>query len=80
MGCVFQKRTQPINIEVKKALSKGKFGKILLADAYIKSYRSPEYYKSAEWRGTWKLDGGGALMNQGVERAEELCARLIEIA
>jgi UDP-N-acetyl-2-amino-2-deoxyglucuronate dehydrogenase len=32
----------------------------------MKYYRSPEYYKSAGWRGTWELDGGGALMNQGV--------------
>ena len=66
MGCVFQRRTYPESIAVKQALDAGKFGKLLVADAYLKYYRSPEYYKSADWRATWELDGGGALMNQGV--------------
>jgi predicted dehydrogenase len=39
---------------------------MVLGDAYLKYYRSPAYYKSADWRATWELDGGGALMNQGV--------------
>ena len=66
MGCVFQRRTYPESIAVKKALDEGKFGKIILIDTYLKYYRSKEYYKSADWRATWELDGGGALMNQGV--------------
>lgn len=66
MQCIFQRRTMPAAIAVKKAIEEGKFGKIVLADAYLKYYRSQEYYNSAGWRGTWELDGGGALMNQGV--------------
>ena len=66
MGCVFQRRCDQKFIEVKKAVDSGRFGKLLLADAYLKYYRSDEYYASGEWRGTWELDGGGALMNQGV--------------
>ena len=66
MGCVFQRRFQPIPVQVKKALESGVFGKVLVADAYLKYYRSREYYKSAGWRATWEYDGGGALMNQGV--------------
>lgn len=66
MGCVFQRRLQSEAIALKEALESGRFGKIILADAYLKYYRSPEYYKSADWRATWELDGGGALMNQGV--------------
>lgn len=66
VGCVFQRRFQPIPVMVKEAIDKGIFGKCLLADTYLKYYRSPEYYKSAGWRATWELDGGGALMNQGV--------------
>ena len=66
MGCVFQRRLQRESIAIKQALDSGKFGKVILADAYLKYYRSPEYYKSADWRATWELDGGGALMNQGV--------------
>ncbi|MDR3318087.1 MAG: Gfo/Idh/MocA family oxidoreductase [Clostridiales bacterium] len=66
MACVFQRRMQANPMRVKAALERGEFGKVLFADAYLKYYRSPEYYKSADWRATWELDGGGALMNQGV--------------
>ncbi len=47
-------------------INSGKLGKILQGDAYIKWFRSNEYYASGGWRGTKKLDGGGAFMNQGV--------------
>lgn len=66
MGCVFQSRTLPDNIRVRKAIRKQILGPMTLADAFLKDYRSRAYYKSAGWRGTWALDGGGALMNQGV--------------
>jgi UDP-N-acetyl-2-amino-2-deoxyglucuronate dehydrogenase len=66
MGCVYQRRTFPEYIAVKKAIDSGVLGKILIADLYMKYYRSQEYYDSAGWRGTWEFDGGGALMNQGV--------------
>lgn len=66
MGCVFQRRYDPSFVVVKKAIDSGRFGKIILADAYLKYYRTAEYYNSADWRATWALDGGGALMNQGV--------------
>ena len=66
MACVFQRRMQPLPIKVKRALDSGVFGRILVADAYLKYHRTKEYYKSADWRATWALDGGGALMNQGI--------------
>lgn len=66
MQCIFQRRTMSAAIAAKKAIAEGKMGKVVLADAYLKYYRSQEYYNSAGWRGTWELDGGGALMNQGV--------------
>lgn len=66
MQCIFQRRTMSAAIAAKKAIAEGKLGKIVLADACLKYYRSQEYYNSAGWRGTWELDGGGALMNQGV--------------
>ncbi len=65
-ACVFQRRTQPIPSRVKKALDSGMMGRPLMASAYLKYNRTPEYYKSAGWRATWEMDGGGALMNQGV--------------
>jgi predicted dehydrogenase len=72
MGCVFQSRTFPSNIKVRKAIGDGVLGKMTLGDAFLKDYRSRAYYKSAGWRGTWALDGGGALMNQGVHGVDLL--------
>ena len=72
LGCIFQRRTKPLTKAVKKVVDGGKLGTMVLADAYLKYYRSPAYYKSAGWRGTWELDGGGALMNQGVHGIDQL--------
>ncbi len=66
MQCIFQRRMMPVAIAVKEAIAAGKFGKICLAGADLRYYRDQPYYNSAGWRGTWELDGGGALMNQGV--------------
>ncbi|WP_066190967.1 MULTISPECIES: Gfo/Idh/MocA family protein [Gracilibacillus] len=66
LGAVYQRRTLDAAIKTKKAIQEGKLGKMVLGDAYLKYYRSPEYYESAGWRGTWEIDGGGALMNQGI--------------
>ncbi len=66
VGCVFQRRTEAKFEKVKEAVESGRFGKLLLAEASMKMYRSQAYYDSGEWRGTWELDGGGCLMNQAV--------------
>ncbi len=63
---VFQRRTYDSSIKAREAVRSGKLGKMVLGDAYLKYYRSQEYYNSADWRGTWSMDGGGALMNQGI--------------
>lgn len=66
LGVIFQRRTAPMWSKIKKAVDSGQLGKMVLGDAYLKYHRSQEYYDSGDWRGTWELDGGGALMNQGV--------------
>jgi predicted dehydrogenase len=43
-----------------------------LANAYIKWFRTQEYCDSGDWRGTWLLDGGGALMNQSIHTIDLL--------
>jgi predicted dehydrogenase len=48
----------------KEAISEGRLGRLVLVDAYVKWYRSQDYYRG--WHGTWALDGGGALMNQSI--------------
>jgi predicted dehydrogenase len=50
--------------KAKEAITQGRLGRIVLVDAYVKWYRSQDYYGG--WHGTWTLDGGGALMNQSI--------------
>jgi UDP-N-acetyl-2-amino-2-deoxyglucuronate dehydrogenase len=66
LGVVFQRRTDPVYKAVKKALHIGALGQPVLLSITMPYYRSPEYYASAAWRGTWSMDGGGILMNQGI--------------
>lgn len=72
LGGVFQWRTYPVSIKAREAVQSGVLGKMVLGDAYLKYYRSQDYYDSAGWRGTWEFDGGGALMNQGVHGVDLL--------
>jgi UDP-N-acetyl-2-amino-2-deoxyglucuronate dehydrogenase len=69
---IFQRRTYETTRIVRQAVQAGILGQMTLGDAYLKYYRSPAYYKSADWRATWELDGGGALMNQGVHGIDVL--------
>lgn len=66
LGCVFQARTNKNVQRIRQALEAGRFGRLILADVQVKWFRSQQYYDSAGWRGTWRLDGGGALMNQSI--------------
>jgi UDP-N-acetyl-2-amino-2-deoxyglucuronate dehydrogenase len=66
LGVISQHRFAPEVIKVKKAVEAGEFGPLVLGEASIKWYRTQKYYESGNWRGTKALDGGGALMNQGV--------------
>src|SRR5580693_1457147 len=70
LGVMFQDRVKPDIQRLKKWIDQGSLGKILLVDARVKWYRPPEYYGKSKWRGTMKLDGGGALMNQGVHTVD----------
>src|SRR5258708_15835605 len=65
LGVIFQDRLKPDIRRLKQLIAAGTLGKPLLVDARVKWYRPPEYYAGSRWRGTWALDGGGALMNQG---------------
>lgn len=66
LGVIFQDRTKPHIKQLKTWLDQGLLGKILFVDARVKWYRPPEYFANSRWRGTLVLDGGGALINQGV--------------
>ncbi len=65
--CVIsQFRFSPAVQEVRRALDEGAFGKVVSGSLSMKYFRSHEYYASGGWRGTWEMDGGGCLMNQGI--------------
>ncbi len=72
LSTVFPSRFHDASREMKRAVDSGRFGKLTLADAYVKWYRTQAYYDSGAWRGTWKLDGGGALMNQAIHSVDLL--------
>ena len=69
---VFQNRLGRGAQHMKQAVQAGRFGRLSLSSAYIKWWRSDAYYTSSNWKGTWKLDGGGALMNQGIHAVDLL--------
>lgn len=60
---VKQNRLNPGIQLLKRALDKGRFGRIYLANTTVRWTRPQEYYDQAPWRGTWEFDGG-AFMNQ----------------
>jgi UDP-N-acetyl-2-amino-2-deoxyglucuronate dehydrogenase len=72
LSSVLPSRFHDSSVEMKRAVDRGRFGKLTVGDAIVKWYRSQQYYDSGEWRGTWKLDGGGALMNQAIHSVDLL--------
>jgi predicted dehydrogenase len=72
LGVIFQDRMKPHIRQLKNWVDQGLFGKLFFVDARVKWYRPPEYYANSRWRGTLALDGGGALINQGVHTVDLL--------
>jgi UDP-N-acetyl-2-amino-2-deoxyglucuronate dehydrogenase len=72
LGVFFQDHVQPDLVRLHAAVHAGRLGRPLLASARVKWFRPPEYYGQSRWRGTWALDGGGALMNQGIHTVDLL--------
>jgi predicted dehydrogenase len=72
LACVFQNRWNPANRALYDAAKDNRYGRIAWAGCFTPWYRTPEYYRSGGWRGTWKLDGGGAMMNQSIHAVDLL--------
>lgn len=66
----FECRYCPENVRIREAIERGDFGKLILGEARLKWYRSDKYYEG--WHGTWRLDGGGSLINQAVHQIDLL--------
>lgn len=69
---IFPSRFSPANLTLKRAIEGGRFGKLTLGDSYVKWWRTQQYYDGGGWRGTWRLDGGGAYMNQAIHNVDLL--------
>ena len=72
VGVFFQDRLKPDIVRAKRLIDEQRLGKPVMASGRVKWHRSPEYYKDSRWRGTLALDGGGALMNQGIHTVDLL--------
>jgi UDP-N-acetyl-2-amino-2-deoxyglucuronate dehydrogenase len=73
LAVIFQNRFHRDAFRLKRAMEAGLFGRPILGNALVHWHRSQEYYDaSGGWRGTWALDGGGALMNQSIHTIDLL--------
>ncbi|HCF96212.1 MAG TPA: oxidoreductase [Verrucomicrobia bacterium] len=72
LGAIFQSRFGRGAQIVHQLISSGALGRRTISNAQIKWFRTQAYYDSGGWRGTWELDGGGALMNQGIHAIDLL--------
>jgi UDP-N-acetyl-2-amino-2-deoxyglucuronate dehydrogenase len=63
---IFQARFGDGVRRLKAAIEAGRFGRLVLAGAYVKWHRTAQYYAPTGYRGNWALDGGGALMCQAI--------------
>ncbi len=69
---ISQHRFDPPVVALKQAIADGHLGQLNFGGSHTKWYRSQEYYDSGSWRGTWALDGGGALINQSIHYVDLL--------
>ena len=72
LATIFMSRFANANAFVKRAVDEGRLGRLVQGDAYVKWFRDQAYYDSGAWRGTVRLDGGGALMNQAIHQVDLL--------
>jgi len=71
LGVVSQHRWDDSVLFLKRAMGAGRLGRILQADAYVKWYRTHEYY-ARPIKGSWQVEGGGALISQAIQQVDVL--------
>ena len=72
MSGIFQSRFHPLNRRIKQAIDEGRLGKLTGIHGLVLWWRAQSYYqgKHGSWKGTWSMDGGGSLMNQGIHTVD----------
>ncbi len=71
LGVVSQHRFDDSSLFLSRAIAAGRLGKLLQCDAYVKWWRSDEYY-ARPVKGSWAVEGGGALINQAIHQVDLL--------
>lgn len=73
LSCIFMERFHETSQRIRKGIEEGRFGRLFLGNALVRWYRTQAYYNDKEgWRGTWAMDGGGALINQSIHTIDLL--------
>jgi UDP-N-acetyl-2-amino-2-deoxyglucuronate dehydrogenase len=72
LAVIYQSRFSEDTIKMKQAIDNGEIGDVFMSTASVKWFRDQEYYTSSPWRGTFKLDGGGAVINQSIHTIDLL--------
>lgn len=72
VAVISQHRFDGATLAVRDAIEEGRFGRLTSGSAEVRWWRSQSYYDSGGWRGTRKLDGGGALINQSIHSIDLL--------
>ena len=73
LGVIFQNRYNAGSVLAKKALASHSLGKILSAHCIVNWCRTPEYYTSSDWKGTWDKEGGGCIIDQAIHTIDLMC-------
>ena len=72
LAVIFQNRFKKAVIHLKRAVERGTLGRLILGDVYVKWFRPQSYYDVSPWRGTWAIEGGGAMINQSIHSIDLL--------
>jgi predicted dehydrogenase len=73
LGVCFQQRFRPVIAAARRLVEEGRLGALVRASIADPLYRPNAYYRTADWRGTWKGEGGGVLLNQAPHTLDLLC-------
>jgi len=72
LGGIFPLRYIDMMVPIRQAIQASRLGRITCASVFVPWWRNDAYYTDS-WHGTWRLDGGGALMNQSIHMVDMLC-------
>lgn len=72
LGVTLQRRTESPFPQMRAAIEAGDLGELTLGLVSMPYHRPQAYFNQADWRGTWAMDGGGVLMNQGIHLVDLL--------